>query len=104
LQHLLLNPTPFEPPATLEDLTPPQDREWKLVSKIGQHLFFTSPFNVTGQPAISLPLHGTPEGLFLAIKGSCRPPITIPRKVESSARQRSVTNHTLTLLLYEEFE
>jgi len=33
---LLLTPTDFEPPATLEDLTPPQDKPWKLVSKIGQ--------------------------------------------------------------------
>jgi amidase len=40
---LLLTPTDFEPPAMLADLTPPQDKPWKLVSKIGQHLFSLRP-------------------------------------------------------------
>jgi hypothetical protein len=46
---LLLTPTVWEPPATLLVMTPPEDKPWRLVSKIQWHAFFTHPFNVTGQ-------------------------------------------------------
>jgi amidase len=65
---LLLTPTAFEPPATLEELTPPVGAEGTLAFRIQHHCGFTMPFNATGQPAISLPLHRTPDGLPVGIQ------------------------------------
>ena len=58
---LLLTPTVHTPAATLEEMTPPADAPWKL-PQVRAQLAFTQPFNHTGQPAISLPLHWTPSG------------------------------------------
>jgi amidase len=60
---VLLTPTAGCPPLTTAELEPPPVKPWTvgwLHGKIGQ---FTLPFNVTGQPAISLPLHETDNGL-----------------------------------------
>jgi amidase len=65
---LLLTPTVWEPPATLASMMPVDDKPGELGRKMRRHVFFTRPFNITGQPALSLPLHWTPEGLPVGIQ------------------------------------
>ncbi|HKF92855.1 MAG TPA: amidase family protein, partial [Acidimicrobiia bacterium] len=36
--------------------------------RMGNYAMFTSLFNITGQPAISLPLHWTPDGLPVGVQ------------------------------------
>jgi amidase len=69
---VLLTPTLAQPPATLgalrDDADPAADFE-------AQKAFtpFTAFFNMTGQPAISLPLHWTAQGLPIGIQLAGRP-------------------------------
>jgi len=57
--HLLLTPTMAQPPPPIGT---PHDR---LAMTFG---LFTLPFSYTGQPAISLPLHWTPDGLPVGVQ------------------------------------
>ena len=63
---LLVTPTLGAPPPELGWFTAegPQAEGRRIVSFIP----YTSQFNMTGQPAVSLPLHWTPDGLPVGVQ------------------------------------
>ncbi len=60
---ILITPTTAAPPPVIGDLVPTDDDPMRGSVGSIPYALFTAPFNVTGQPAISLPLHRTAEGL-----------------------------------------
>jgi amidase len=65
---LLLTPTLGEPPPAIGALVPPRNDPMAGMAKSLGLIPFTPPFNVTGQPAISLPLHWNAEGLPIGVQ------------------------------------
>jgi amidase len=61
---ILLTPTCAEPPPVLGDLTDPETGGSRLLPFV----LFTAPFNVTGQPAMSVPLAQSPSGLPVGVQ------------------------------------
>ncbi len=61
---VLVTPTLGEPPPPIGWLTDPRQGGRRL----GRLMLFTAQFNMTGQPAVSLPLHRTPEGLPVGVQ------------------------------------
>jgi len=59
---VLLTPTAGAPPPRLGELAPNVDLG-QLLTRLGAFTLFTMPFDVTGQPAISLPLDWNADGL-----------------------------------------
>ena len=65
---LLLTPTLAEPPPLLGEFDPPADNPLMPIVRAGALTPFTPPFNVTGQPAISLPLYWSEAGLPIGVQ------------------------------------
>jgi len=65
---LLLTPTLAEPPPPLGELVSTREAPLSAALRAGAIVPFTPPFNTTGQPAISLPLHWNDAGLPIGIQ------------------------------------
>jgi amidase len=65
---LLVTPTIGEPPPLLGDLVPTADDPLGKMDRLLGLVPFTPPFNATGQPAISLPLHWNAAGLPIGVQ------------------------------------
>jgi amidase len=65
---LLLTPTLPAPPARLGVLSSASGTPEEVLERVRLYVAFTSPFNATGQPAISLPLHASAEGLPIGVQ------------------------------------
>jgi amidase len=65
---VLVTPTSGCPPLPTDELWPGEDRPWRIGRTDALIGRFTLPFNATGQPAISLPLHRTPAGLPVGVQ------------------------------------
>ena len=61
---VLVTPTLAEPPPRIGELRDPATGS----ARLRELLLFTAQFNVTGQPAMSVPLHWTPEGLPVGVQ------------------------------------
>jgi amidase len=65
---LLVTPTLGELPPLIGELEPPPDDPFATQERTGRLVPFTTHFNVTGQPAISLPLHVSASGLPVGVQ------------------------------------
>jgi len=65
---LLLTPTVSEPPLALAEFENDPAHPTAPMRRGGEFAAFTPPFNMSGQPAISLPLHRNAEGLPIGIQ------------------------------------
>ncbi len=65
---LLLTPTLAEPPPLLTEFDPVPGDPSAQMRRAGQWVVYTPAFNMSGQPAISLPLHWSDAGLPIGVQ------------------------------------
>lgn len=65
---LLVTPTLAEPPTRLGEFDDQADSPMAPMVRSAQYVAFTPAFNASGQPAISLPLHTTTDGLPVGVQ------------------------------------
>jgi amidase len=65
---LLVTPTLAEPPTRIGEFDDVPDQPIAPMLRSAQYVAFTPAFNASGQPAISLPLHWTADGLPVGVQ------------------------------------
>lgn len=65
---LLLTPTVAEPPPLLTEFENDPDHPTAPMRRAGQFAVFTPPFNMSGQPAVNLPLHHNDDGVPIGVQ------------------------------------
>ncbi len=65
---VLVTPTLAAPPLRIGEITEPQDDPMAAMQRASEWVAYTAQFNATGQPAISLPLHWTADGLPIGVQ------------------------------------